>query len=822
MGNDPFSMQQYTPKTYDIDSRSQVKEYLSQKGSDSLANWIAFAICAPILLVVSGPFIPFILVSLVFGWVLWSARYQFTANAAIRAYLSALLILAITAYILWGLPIRVPGQLFFGFGTGAPLTNRVLLSFMEFWDEIFTVHFRTHFGNFDWWLNSKLEYFRIYNIRHQTIGLLTWGVVPASILFSGCFMFIERFFGMEPKTGPIKRAFTNIPKLIFKTPAFLLFEIWTKMGFKLTRKSAPMSARIIYGLGYFLMVGIFFGFFAVFFTFVNAPIDPVIRVLLVTAFATPVLGSLFGIGVGFSGEHGDKAYENIFGAMPPMPPMMSLVPDFNGKRTSGVGFQLGKTFRGFPYELSEENLAYHIELIAPTGAGKTNLLKNLMFDRIKRGHTILFLDFKAEFDVANWMYGAAKSVGREEGVRFLSLADPELSVPYNPIKFGSAPEIHSQIMGSFSWDHEFYHAKSSDALMTILRGLTEYRQKTGKLFHIGHVHSLFMKPGKLRLFAQRLSELKLPAAEDCLDLAAKLDRPQDAENFAGLISKLNILVHSKAGPLLTEDVKAGSFDFREALTSGRTTCVLINSMMLKESAQVLSKIILQDLISIVGDRFSKKGKKSEVEPINRAPITLVIDEFASFAVPEFADLLDKIRGAGIGVVMAHQSRSDLARVSEDFQKRIEANCNTVIVSGVKDSKDAEYYAGMLGTRTTTKATAQMKTMLFWKFRTGVESEREVEEFVVHPNKLKGLEQGQVFTISQTIDPKWGLVNVPRAPEFDGPGTYDVEEVMKARRDQYMTATGESYLDLSNFRAAGSKTAKDGKPQTDKAEKQLWE
>jgi len=40
-----------------------------------------------------------------------------------------------------------------------------------------------------------------------------------------------------------------------------------------------------------------------------------------------------------------------------------------------------------------------------------------------------------------------------------------------------------------------------------------------------------------------------------------------------------------------------------------------------------------------------------------------VDEFGAFAIPEFIEFMDRARGAGVGIVIAHQSRADLAAIS---------------------------------------------------------------------------------------------------------------------------------------------------------------
>ena len=462
-------------------------------------------------------------------------------------------------------------------------------------------------------------------------------------------------------------------------------------------------------------------------------------------------------------------------------------------KPKGDEFFLGTDFQGNAFGLSEKNLSYHVEVIAPTGSGKTNLLKNLIADRIHRGHGLIFLDLKAEFQVVSWMMRAATDASRDKEIRLVSLANRELSVPYNPIKMGTAPEIHSQLMNSMSWSEDYYRKISSIALMTLLRGLCEYRDRTGELFHLGHLYELLNEPGALRAFGARLATMQCPVTREIEQLAERMDRSAERDKLTGLVANLGLLIHSAAGPLVSEDVTRGSFDFREAVDSGRITYVLMNSMKLKETASVFGKMILQDLIRLVGDRYAEIDANAS----SHRPVTLIIDEFAAFAIPEFIEFMDRARGAGIGIVLAHQSRADLRAVSPEFQDRVEVNSNTVIVSGVKSSEDAEYYAGILGTRTVVKETTQAKDGLLGMRQTGMKSLREVEEYVVHPNRLKDLQQGEVFAVSRTVDARWGILKVPQADEYTSSEIASSELLtrLKKIRAQYQEEGREKYLKL---------------------------
>jgi hypothetical protein len=159
----------------------------------------------------------------------------------------------------------------------------------------------------------------------------------------------------------------------------------------------------------------------------------------------------------------------------------------------------------------------------------------------------------------------------------------------------------------------------------------------------------------MRAFGERLASRGLPASREVARLAERLDRPTERKEFAGLIANLNQVIYSAAGPLLTRDVEAGqSLNFREATDEGRITYFLMNSLKLKESAKVLGKLVLQDLMRVVGDRYAgENGGK---------PITLIIDEFGAFALPEFIEFMDRARGAGQGVHRGACRRSGSATV----------------------------------------------------------------------------------------------------------------------------------------------------------------
>lgn len=452
------------------------------------------------------------------------------------------------------------------------------------------------------------------------------------------------------------------------------------------------------------------------------------------------------------------------------------------------GFELGSDNNGEKYVLTEKNLNHHVQIVAPSGGGKTNIIKNFIHDRIQKGHGVIFLDYKADFEVAEFLFNTAKEFNRKEDLRIFSLSNRGISVPYNPLSHGSAAELQSRLINAFDWSEVYYKSRSESVLLKIFRGLTELRD-LGKInITLKTVYEVFIKKGYARELSIMLRDAGGSQWDALEQVAAVLDRPSDAKELAGLVTNIEKVIYSGAGELLSDDAEMGAFTFQEAIDQGLITYFLMNSMSSKETATAVGKLLLQDLMGYVGRVYDSGG-------VRRRPITLVIDEFAEFAIPEFPSFLNRVRGAGIGVMIAHQTRGDLKAVGEDYQNKIEANTNTKIVAGVIDPEDAQFYSELIGTRTVHKETMKGKETRFLlrqDYLTGEKSVREVEEFIIHPNRVKRIEQGEVLVISRTVDTGYGMLSVPRARKFDGSG------VTKTDFMSYLKGIREFYLDQAKI------------------------
>ncbi len=276
--------------------------------------------------------------------------------------------------------------------------------------------------------------------------------------------------------------------------------------------------------------------------------------------------------------------------------------------------------------------------------------------------------------------------------------------------------------------------------------------------------------------------LKYQLSEDLAQVVREritaLEGRDGKKDVHGLSIDLINLVRSSAGPLI--EPRPGSYsyiDLFEAINQKQIVYFLLDSMGDRESSIMIGKLILQDLISTVGLIYNKVAENQ------RVPCQVIVDEFASFATENFIDLINRARGANVGIMVAHQSRGDLRQVDDYFCDRLERNCATKLIFGTDNSEDAEYFASMLGTRTVVKETWQTKEESIFlglgakDQDTGTKSMREVEEFVIHPNVIKTLGQGHVLRISRLVDIVSQVVKIDRAPEYLELGALDERSML---------------------------------------------
>ncbi len=394
--------------------------------------------------------------------------------------------------------------------------------------------------------------------------------------------------------------------------------------------------------------------------------------------------------------------------------------------------------------LSFDSLKRHVHVVGSTGSGKTVFLTHVTYEHIRKGKGFIFIDLKADADLFSRIGQVAKASGRWEDFKFFHATKPKHSFGYNPLKYGSATELKDKIVSSLTWSEEYYKSVSESVLLETLKAFVLLRDQAGEELNLQTVFGYLKNFDLLRSVQERLTKLKVGPERDSAirALSTYLDRTRQVElarDLQGLRSQIGLLVEAEYGYLLTSG-NIPQIDFLESIEKGEIVYILLDSQKFGESAKRLGKMILSDLRSVSSEIVSNGRRFPQT--------TIIVDEFVDLATDHFVGFLNRARGSGIGIMLAHQELSDLEVNGPTLRKQVQGNVGTSVVFNQKVPESAEIWAKTIGTKAAIKKTHQVDESFWGKGETGMTSQREVEEFIIHPNEFKRLPTGACIVIGK--------------------------------------------------------------------------
>lgn len=147
----------------------------------------------------------------------------------------------------------------------------------------------------------------------------------------------------------------------------------------------------------------------------------------------------------------------------------------NDRRTlldEAIGYSVSSKRNIFGHEV---NKAAHTAIVGASGSGKTVLLDALMYEDMKQGKPVVYVDPKGDNGTLLNFINLCKLTGRDFYI-FSEYWNGEGACSLNPIKDGSSTNIADRIHHSFTWSEEHYAQICHDALedaISILQGKGE-------------------------------------------------------------------------------------------------------------------------------------------------------------------------------------------------------------------------------------------------------------------------------------------------------------------------------------------------------------
>ena len=341
-------------------------------------------------------------------------------------------------------------------------------------------------------------------------------------------------------------------------------------------------------------------------------------------------------------------------------------------------------------KVNDSDLSTHMHVLGATGSGKTVFLTYLDTQFLYNGYSLIKLDMK--YDEQNFKLVYALAYHLNKPFYFLNLASASGSNAglaglgthsYNPLETGDELSITAKIMQA---------TKGQGAVAYY----EEVKETTVKAFV-----SAFLSTGKKWTFRDWYATMI--DYEILLELIKQTKNQQAKSYLYNLYERLNddkkrMQAEKDISGLRNFTAKMSDYDFLNSYVSDinfeklifadAVIYVVLPKLLFGEVAKSLGKMIASDLQYITG-YLSANMQKTKV--------VLSIDEFENFVFEGIQDLLSKGRSAGVRIIAAHQSLSDISHEEKETMKRIiQANTRIKVFLSQADTESGEWFSQLVG------------------------------------------------------------------------------------------------------------------------------
>ncbi len=397
--------------------------------------------------------------------------------------------------------------------------------------------------------------------------------------------------------------------------------------------------------------------------------------------------------------------------------------------------RIGLDEKGKPVFVTLDHRKMHTQVIGTTNAGKTeSVIVPWAVDDIRNGRGLILVDGKSDRKLLEKLWGYAVKYHRTDDFMFFSLADTTISRTFNPLIGNDPEEVVERVFSAMEFDNGYYKNVQRTNLAQILRIFHDAKEKPT----FSRLLECITDPAELIKLAD--------SSDDALQAWADSFKanPKRVEENSGLTSQLATFAHGGASRLFNQS--APEIDLEDVLAQNKIVYFQLPAMKHPFLGRATGKLILQALQSAVSSRHLVGG--------DHKFFSVYLDDFTEYLYESFVTLLNKSRSANVGLVFAHQAIGDLEAVGPAASNAIMTNSNVKIVMRSNAPDTAEYFAKVVGTKTTEKHTERKRRgFLGGEDATGDISARETEEYLFHP---------QIF--KQHLGTGWAVVVLP---DFEG-------------------------------------------------------
>ncbi|EKD47095.1 MAG: type IV secretory pathway VirD4 component-like protein [uncultured bacterium] len=417
-----------------------------------------------------------------------------------------------------------------------------------------------------------------------------------------------------------------------------------------------------------------------------------------------------------------------------------------------------------PVCLSEQERVRHTQVIGATGFGKSeSVLMPMLENDIRNGRGLLLIDAKGDEHLLRCIHNLATNYGRAGDIKIFTPSTPEISNTYSPFMWSTPTQVMNKLIGALEWSEPYYKKMSEMAVLNVAKALFATLHSTNLIA----IYQALKKPHSLLDERFEHEDMKPAFQEFCTQ------HKGIKEDLTGLIADLGHVCDSVFGGLLQH--QENSILLNADYHDRKIIVFQLNTLEFSQTSKIIGKIILQDIMQLCA--YILKNTSPHARPL----FPIYLDDFASFAIPEFAEFLSMTRASGLGVTILHQSLGDLEVISPAFKKQIMSNTNTKIILKVNDSDTIEEAARMTGTKEKTISTYQVNQGPFnMTQKTGLGSESMGNEFNIHPRIFRKLQIGDAVVIVNSSN----RLNTVQLNQIDMPDLHGALTDIFCQRNRY--------------------------------------
>ncbi len=315
-----------------------------------------------------------------------------------------------------------------------------------------------------------------------------------------------------------------------------------------------------------------------------------------------------------------------------------------------------------PFGVYPQDRMAHLYIVGQTGTGKTTLLQNLIWQDLRRGHGVAFLD--PHGDAVEDLVARFPAERRADLV-YLNAPDPNLAFGFNPLEAvpldqralaaSGIIEAFRNVWGT-TWGPRLEHI-----LRNALLALLDQPEAT-----LADIPRLF---NDKEYREQALTRLTHPATRDFwLKEFAAYPYRYRIEALAPVQNKLGAFLAQPPLYRILTRPHAG-YRLRDLMDGGKVLLVNLSKGKIGGDGAGL-------LGSLIVSRLGLTGvSRTDMPESQRRPFFVYLDEFHTFTTLSIAGMLSELRKYRIGLVLAHQF---MAQLEEEVKHAVLGNVGTLV------------------------------------------------------------------------------------------------------------------------------------------------